>query len=883
MSSSSIRANVLAVRDKLDDGRAHLRAQHDRGSAGIQLCALLTDLIDGVVLDLYEAALADMGETETGGLSRQVALVAHGGYGRRDLAPFSDVDLTLLHTRPAASRARTLAARLVADFHDAGIPPGPTYRTPEDASKFALQDPKTFTSLAEARFLAGSVQVFTKFARRIRRDARWGYRKLYSAIDSARREERIRYGETVYLLHPNVKKSRGGLRDIQLLRWIGFARFGECEPHNLYRAGHLSDRDRQVMRTAYEFLLRVRNEMHFHAGRAQDVLDRAEQIRIAETFGYQGDDNILAVEQFMSEYFEQTREVRDVVAHFMASYRPRNPLLAVLEPLLSHSMERDYRVGPVHIGATRRSRDKLSGDLVEVLRLMDLANMSGKRISHRTWVTIRETMADRDEVEVTPDAAQRFVSLLSQTARLGNLLRRLHELRVLEKIVPGMGQARSLLQFNQYHKYTVDEHCIRTVERAAEFRHREDTLGRAYRKIIRKDLLHLAALLHDLGKGRQEDHSEVGRRLAVETAERLNLSEESQHTLEFLVHRHLLMSDEAFQRAGTEEEVVRFAVEVRSPEWLRMLFVLTCADLAAVGPGVLNDWKIDVLSNLYRRARDYLTGGAPEEEQAARLRRRRDEIFSAVPAGDERDWFVSQVELLPPAYLYRGEPARIVEELARLRQLPASGVASWGRYLDESGVVEYSVGASESRVSDVFHKLTGALTTEGLEILSAEIHTLADGLVLDRFYVRDFDFAGEPPPERFGAVCSRLETALTSDAPPAFRRTWSGDAPSSTDMAGGPTTRITFDNDSSETYTIVRVFTRNHRGLLYGIGRALWEAGLSVAIARIGTYGEQVVDVFYVTDQRGRKITHGDEQLTVHARVEAAIKQVQDEEPALPA
>ena len=391
-------------------------------------------------------------------------------------------------------------------------------------------------------------------------------------------------------------------------------------------------------------------------------------------------------------------------------------------------------------------------------------------------------------------------------------------------------------------------------------------------------MLHLAALIHDLGKGHAEDHSDVGLRLAKETARRLDLNEEETHTLCFLVHKHLLMTHEAFQHAGTDEEVVRFAVQVGSPELLRMLFVLTCADLAAVGPGVLNEWKIEVLADLYRHTRECLTGGAPEEEFQYRLRQRRDEIRAATVKYDDREWCNEQIEALPPVYLYHAKPAQIVEELVRVHRLPSGSADAWGRYLPERKVVEYTIGAHEVSTRGIFHRLTGALTSSGLEILSAEIHTLADGLVLDRFCVRDDDFSGEPPPERFEAVCARLVNALQSptDDPPTFRRTWANPASTATPSDKQPT-RILFDNELSQNSTVIRIFTHDYRGLLYAISKALWEADLSVSVARIGTYLDQVVDVFYVTDIQGRKIVASDHLSTIGQSLSDAITSVASE------
>ncbi len=340
---------------------------------------------------------------------------------------------------------------------------------------------------------------------------------MFGAIRKARGEERAQFGETVYLLEPNVKRSPGGLRDMQLLRWVGFARYGQAEPESLALMDVLAKDDQQAFRRACEFLLRLRNEMHFHAGKNADGLDRAEQVRIAEVFGYDGAERMLPVEQFMREYFSHTAAVRHIVGRFIEGAEPGCACREFLRPCSAIRVEDDFRVGPLRIAATATGLEKIKNDLAEMLRLMDLANQHNKEIAHHTWKAVREA-ARQLPTEISPQAAERFLSLLAQPARLGPLLRKLHELGVLEKIIPDFAHARCLLQFNEYHKYTVDEHCIRAVERATEFHSRRDTLGEVYRGIKEKRTLHLALLIHDLGKGYVEDHSEVGARIANETA-----------------------------------------------------------------------------------------------------------------------------------------------------------------------------------------------------------------------------------------------------------------------------------------------------------------------------------------------------------------------------
>jgi [protein-PII] uridylyltransferase len=853
-SGTRISPAVFAARDKLAQGRQRLRQQHDAGSLGVQVSLQLTQLLDEILLDLYQWALAELWDEEGVSLVGQVALVAHGGYGRADVAPYSDVDLMLLHAGVKEKTLTPLVRKFTNAIYDAGLQLGFTVRTTAQACEAARNDATVLTALAESRLLSGEDSLFARFLERFRRESMRGYRASIEAIEKAREDERNKYGETVYLLEPNVKRSRGGLRDIQHVRWLGFARYGECDPETLHQLGHLSQADWRRLRDAREFLLRLRNELHFTAGKAQDVLERSEQMRIAQLWGYQTRPGLLAVEQFMRDYFRHTENVRDAATHFLENVRPGSPVKAILEPLLSHRADHDFRVGPTAIRASSRGAERLKGNIAEILRLMVLSALYDKPIAHETWEAIRTEMDRRsDEAgeELSPEARKLFLDLLAQPAQLGLLLRRLHRLRVLEQIVPDMQHARCLLQFNSYHKFTVDEHSLRTVEAVTALMNEKGPIGDAYRTIKNKRVLHLAALLHDLGKGYEEDHSEVGRRIAIETAQRLELPEDEAESLAFLVHKHLRMSNIAQQHDIHDDHVVvPFAAEVGSPELLRKLYVLTCADITAVGPGTLNAWRRQLITDLYFHTLELISSGSPEERADLRVREKRQAVSELVQSRPDAAWWGRQVEVLPAGILFSAEPARIVSELSRLHDLPHNDAVAWGRYVDQRKAVEYAVGTYEEITRGIFYKLAGALSSRGQQILSAEIHTLADGLVLDHFYVEDRDFDGPPPPERIDEVCRSLIAALKdgSEKPPEFRRTWQMQQRETTATLNRVPTQVRIDNDTSDRATVIAVFTYDRMGLLYSIARSLFDLGLNITRAKIGTRLDQVVDVFYVTD-----------------------------------
>jgi [protein-PII] uridylyltransferase len=851
----SLRPNVLAAKTRLAKGHEDFRRRHQAGSSGVELCELASNLRDAVLTELIEAALNDLGQAGPSGLLSEIAVVAHGGYGRRDVAPYSDVDLMILHRQGAATRVAPLAERLLRDVFDVGLILGHSVRTVRQACRLACRDAMICSSLVDSRLLAGSPALFDGFMRRLRLEVRLRAGRLMSAMEQSRAEERTRYGETVFLLEPNVKRSQGTLRDLQLLRWIGFARYGMRDPQALHEAGNLGDDDLRTLQQARGFLLWLRNELHFHAGQANDVLNRFEQVRIAGLLGYQPSAGLLPVERFMQDYFRHTSGVNHVATRFLARAASRERLGRMTTAMFGHRVEDDLRVGPVGMTASRKGLQRLQGSLTAIMRLVDLSNLHDVPIAPSTWEEIRR-QAPRLPDELPQEACRHFLSLLAHPARLGPLLRDLHEAALLERFLPEFARTRGLLQFNQYHKYTVDEHCLRAAEFAVGLMNDDGPVGRVYRGIAEKHVLHLALLLHDLGKGRLEDHREVGLKIAEQTAVRLKLPPHETETLKFLVHKHLRMNHLAFRRDTSDENlVVSFAVQVGSPELLQMLYVLTACDLGAVGPGVWDGWKAEVLTDLYHRTMQQLAGDSPATTVEGLFVQRREEILAHLGPSRHDPWFARHVEALTAGYLSATQPAQAAADLHLLHDLTPGGVTATGQFLAEAATVQFTVGTSEQVAPGIFHKLTGALTSHGLEIRSAQIHTLADGLVLDRFWVRDPDFAGEPPMGRLEEINRALAQSLQTDCAgtPSFRRTW---------QLGGarkpagpvPRTQVNTDNSTSDRYTIIDVITHDRTGLLYAITRALFELGLSVWRAKIGTYLDQVVDVFYVTDQEHGKV-----------------------------
>lgn len=867
-----MRPIVLRSREFLREGREKARQQHLSGSPGTQVSTLLADLYDDVVLDIWNEAIREHAPDDR---LRGLSLIAHGGFGRRDLAPYSDADLMLLTTRRGESLATKIAGNLTRDLGDAGIPPGLSIRSPSEACKLSWSDPVVYSSLAESRLLAGSLQLYKRYFDAFRHGAMRRSDAVIRNIVAARREERGKWGETSYLLRPNVKRSRGALRDIQLIRWIGFARFGETDLDRLLKLGALPEEDYRYVRQAYAFMLRLRNELHFREGKSQDVLDRPTQMEIAADWNYPGTEGVLPVEQFMQDYFDKTRNVRYAAAYFTDDARSRPLVHRVIERILSRKIDDHVRMGPTHIWVAKRDLPAFASDLPNVLRLMSLANQHNRRIGHQTWQAIRAAMQDRVPTQPDAETIEAFLSLLSRPGQLAPLLRRLHELRIIEKLIPEFKRMRGLLQFNAYHKYTVDAHSFLAVEAATEMQDDPGGMGRRYRRIEDKRLLHLALLIHDIGKGYEEDHCIVGARIAHDTAKRLMLDASTSETLEWLVLKHLAVNVVAFRHDLSDPEIVlSFAAEVGSIRRLEMLVVHTVADLKAVGPGVATDWKLNLIEDLYKRTRRYFDSGdlpgSPNDPEIESTRGRVREVLESSKS-EHAQRGIEFLDQVPLSLLSRCEPEDLAGEILAIVSQPDDEPATICRYQFDTSInaMRFTVIRREDKHSiGTFARATGALTTNGLGILRAQIETVGD-FAWDHFWVHD-------PQSQNGTIASAHRTGQIMDRVrhlvdhpdeplPRYKSTWKAGRVAEPKSVNVLPKKVVFDNDTVDRYTIISFFAYDEVGLLYRIASTLAEYRLVLAFAKIDTHLDQVADVFYVTEENGDKLTDPRRQADLRA------------------
>ncbi|MEO0530284.1 MAG: [protein-PII] uridylyltransferase [Planctomycetota bacterium] len=864
-SPGKLPTHVAEAKAELADARERLSEAHSRGLPATQVCARLTAAADTVVERLWRTATADLDADEAKRMTGECVLVAHGGYGRRELSVHSDIDLMVLHTPAGRAGAEALSRRLTSELFDVGLDLGHSLRTPEQAVQLSRRDAMVATSLIESRHVVGSQALYEHFTETFcTATQRRGSSACVDFVE-ARQEERRKNGETVFLLEPNIKRSRGGLRDIHLLRWLWFVQKGVTDLDRLRAAGALSRFDHHRLTSSRDFLLRVRNELHFNSSRAGDTLHRHEQLRIAEALGYRGSDGLLPVEQFMREYFRHASIVWFLVRRVAELTTRRKSVVRALDPVLGTSIDKDFRTGFGEIMATEAGRQKIAHDVGEALRLLELARTHDKWISQDTWYAIYRAAPDLP-TEPLPSAAKRFLQALQNPRGLGTYLRRAHDLTLLERVVPAFRDIRCLLQFNHYHKFTVDEHTLRAVEQVTSFADRNDRLGAAYKKIKDLALLHLALLIHDTGKALDGDHSVTGELIAIQTGRSLGLNEERTARLALLVRRHLSMSHLAFRRDTSDPAVISdFAKLVGDPETLSMLFVLTCADMAAVGPGVLNDWKIGVLASLYQRTLDRLN------DRSLRVEDRRDATRIAVwqeLRNDERDRsdFKDTFESLPESFLASRSPRSLAGVLRRIVRTVAEedppadsvalpGIDAWGKYLSDASTIEMNAVVALGSGRGVFSSMAGALSAKGLRILAAETALLSHGAILLGYTAEDPGAASNAAEanRRLTGIATAMIHAVDSDERPKLPQVWGADKVEAARALSGMPNEVRIDTELSDDCAIVEVFTIDRPGLLYDLARALHELELVIRFAKIATSLDQVVDVFYVTDREGEK------------------------------
>ena len=832
-----------------------LRMRHRSGVGGLQVASIRSHQIDIVLTRVCRLVASETSTFYHHDLEK-IAVVALGGYGRAELAPFSDVDLLFLHSGKDPDEVRPFTEEVLKLLWDVGLQVGHSFRSARECAAEAREDLHSRTALTEARLVTGSGPLFEDLHQQLVTGLSRDARATEAFLESMRvelAERRTRFG-AVAVQEPNLKEGIGGLRDLHAILWVGFARTGVPGLSGLQAGGLLSTAEVRVLNRCHEFLARVRNELHFSAGRKNDLLSLDLQEGLAAALGYEDHRGRHASEIFMRDYYRRASEMSDVCRAFMMRHLspPGRGLLASLRP-------RRYRGGfEVKDGRLHVRGTGLDGGALQLMEAFAVAQAEDLPLSDelRHAVRARLHLVDRPFRE-SREATAAFLHILSRRGRVAPALRAMHETGFLGRYLPEWARITFVVQHDLFHRYTVDEHTLRAVEALDTVAAGRDPsaipFGPVLDEITDAAPLYLGMLLHDIGKGRDGRHVETGAKIAARVLERLRVEETTAGDVLFLVSRHLEMSQVSQQRDLTEDALIAaFADRMGSLERLDLLLLLTFADHCAVAPGVWNEWKGSLLFDLYRRTRARLAG-SPEEEGAADAARARaaEELRESFPVAEVERHFGT----MPERYLRSTDSAHMARHFRLIQgRKDAPLVLDW-RDLEDRSCTELTVIADDR--PGFLAKVAGALTANGVNVLSVDLFGRSDGTVVDTFNLSEqFEHVPVRGAKRAkvaavlaeamagrGSVREAVERWLSRN-PSKARRAWGR-------AARGPSVR--FDNDTSASATVVEVRAQDRPGLAFTIADALAQLGLNITFAKIATDRALALDVFYVTEG-GRKL-----------------------------
>ena len=874
---TSLRGRLVPeLRSILDEGRAEAEAALLREGDGIACARRLSGLMDGIVRALHDSVVRHLYPADNPSSAEKLAIIATGGYGRGTLAPGSDVDLLFLLPYKQTAWGESVVEAMLYVLWDLKLKVGHATRSVDVCIREAKADMTIRTALLEARFLLGDPALYEALLARFDKEVVRGSAPEFVDAKLKERDARVtKAGASRYLVEPNVKDGKGGLRDLNTLFWISKYVYRVREPQELVEAGLFTPEELRLFERCEEFLWRVRCHMHFATGRAEERLGFELQRQLAERMGQARRGALSGVERFMKAYFRVAKEVGDLTAIVCAELEARQ---AKHRPMLDRM-----------IGRFRRRRGgRLESDdfVVDYNRI----NLAGESAFERDPVNLIRLfwLADRHNLAVHPDAsrlATRSFGLIGPTLRNDReanrlfmdvltsrnapevVLRLMNEAGVLGRFIPDFGRIVAMMQFNMYHHYTVDEHLLRSIGVLAEIdgqrvEHEHPLSNRIVRSIQNRRALYVALFLHDIAKGRTEDHSIAGAGIARRLGPRLGLDPAETETAAWLVEHHLLMSTIAQSRDLSDPKTIEtFAGVVQTMERLKLLLVLTIADIKAVGPGVWTGWKGELLRTLYYETEVVLTGGHSELARMDRVRRAQDELRAALP-----DWsdeaFAIYAQRHYPAYWLKVEPGRRVKHARFVSAAQAAGrtVATMVETDAFRGVTELTVMSPDH--PRLLAIITGACAAGGGNIVDAQIFTTADGMALDTIFLsRAFELDTDEL-RRAERVATAIERALKGEV--KIADLVAGRRPS---REGQRTfhvlPEVVIDNALSSRQTVLEVSGLDRPGLLYDLTTVVGKLNLNIASAHIATFGEKAVDVFYVTDLTGTKITHPGRQAAI--------------------
>jgi [protein-PII] uridylyltransferase len=839
-----------------------IRQEHDTGARGRNVVRHLTALVDDVVRTVFQYVLAHHAVDKT-----PCALLALGGYGRGELNPHSDIDLMFLcqKTPPDGVVRETLYL-----LWDVGYTLGHCVRTRRDVVHMAEADTTAQTAMMEARFIDGDRDLFQWFQEEVghRRFTPRKRRAFVRQKISECHQRHVAFANTVNLMEPNIKEGPGGLRDYHTALWISMACYGTHSLADLVTQGLLTPTDQEAVEEALDFLFRVRNALHFHHGRKNDLLSVDVQEKLAFALNFQSSEHKQAVEHFLKEYYLHANGVFDlclsVVEAVTHTYQPR----------FWRFWRRRREVGDGFVivdGYLTHGAPSLTTHLTD--RPLLLLQAFVKTLTHQVplapelsrAIKANATLLAQETIRQDPNAKALLFHILAQP-HAATALRAMHRHGLIEAYIPEFAPLHCLVQFDLYHRYTVDEHTFRSIEALERLSDTSEAslrpLALLYHQTSDKALLKFALLLHDLGKDigpRQASHVYRSGELTQQVCERLGLSAEQRHVLQILVVHHLVMNHLAQRRDITDPKVVaEFAAIVETVPYLEQLYLLTYADTSAVGPEVWTVWKGALLADLYRRTLDYLVhkrNALPSEEE---LRQRlRPAIREALHAHADVPNIDRFLDTMPAKYLVATPPEEIAKHIRLTQPILTTPLVLDTTHNLSVGFTNVTVCVEGRR--GVFAMIAGALSRNKLNILGAQIYTSKDGLAVDTLQVETTESTPVTEARVWTSVEDDLLAALAGERlfdEVLSQRRYSVHERKFQTFAQPP--QVMIDNTISDNHTVIEVQTQDRFGLLYKLTRLLFEQGLDIALAKISTEANRAIDVFYVTDAQGKKIVNDD-------------------------
>ena len=806
-----------------------------------------------------------------------LSLIAVGGYGRGEMAPQSDVDLLFLTPYKITPWAESVIESMLYILWDLKLKVGHASRTVKDCIRLAREDFTIRTSLVEYRHIAGDAALAVKLGDRLWTDLFQSTAPEFIDAKLAERAERHRkQGGQRYMVEPNVKEGKGGLRDLQSLYWIGKYVNGVKNASELVDHKVFAQDEYETFRKAEDFLWAVRCHLHLLTNRPMDQLTFDLQVDVAARMGFEDGGGRRAVEHFMQAYFQRATQVGELTRIFLTAQEAAHTKPA---PMLERFFKRHKKAKPPYAILQNRITvadvDAFLGDPLNLLRIFEEALRTGTLLHPDAMRLLSANLHLIDaDVQSSKVAAKLFLDTMLKHGNPERGLRRMNELGILGAFIPEFAPIVAMMQFNMYHHYTVDEHTIQCISHLAQIEREElieelPVASSILKGGINRRVIYVALLLHDIGKGRPEDHSILGAQIARIVAPRLGLSKKDCDTVEWLIRNHLLMSDVAQKRDISEPRTVRdFAKMVKTVERLDLLTVLTVCDIRGVGPGTWNNWKAVLIRNLHKATRDALENGLEDLNRDTRETEAKRALRTALS-----DWGSKAIRTETGRHYgpyWQGLPLATHRIFADLLRDVNDDEISIDLMLDEDRDATRACLAMVDHPG-LFSRMTGALALVGANVVDARTYTSKDGYATAVFWIQDAD--GHPyEKSRMPRLRKMISRTLRGEIV-AREALKDRDKIKKRERAFRVPTHITFDNTGSEIYTIIEVDTRDRPGLLYDLTRTLANNYVYIASAVIATFGEQVVDTFYVKDMVGLKYHTQDKRDALEHKLREAILQ----------